>query len=455
MEPRVRYARTGDGVSIAFATVGAGPPLLEMSPLPFRHFLQSWQFPEERRWFQRLAREHLLVQYDPRGMGLSDREVAAYDEDRLVADVEAVLDGAGVPQVALLAFLTSGPLAIAYAARHPERVSHLILWCSGARVADVLPPQFDAMLALIEKDWELFTEATMRAYRGWAATGDAAHRQARFLRECIAPQTMQALMRMAPSVDTTPLLAQVAVPTLVVHYRHFPWLRVELATRLASQIPGARLTLLDGEWTPFSTPDGLEIAARIVDAFVAGREVVGIASEPVPPPRTHGLLTILFTDVEGSASLTERLGDAGAREVLRVHDDVVRAALRTHGGTEIKAMGDGFMASFDSAARALACAVAVQEGIAASNAARPPTAIRVRIGINAGEPLAEDGDLYGTVVNVAARIAEHAQGGRILVSEVVRQLVEGKGFAFADRGETALRGFERPVRLHELRGRRG
>ena len=156
--------------------------------------------------------------------------------------------------------------------------------------------------------------------------------------------------------------------------------------------------------------------------------------------------------MEGSTALTQRLGDAKAREVLREHERIVREALRAHGGSEIKHTGDGIMASFASASRALECAIATQRALAQHNeSAGEP--IRVRIGLNAGEPIAEEKDLFGTAVIVAARIAAQAAGGEILVANVVRELAAGKGFLFADRGEVALRGFEDPVRLFEVRWR--
>ncbi len=176
-----------------------------------------------------------------------------------------------------------------------------------------------------------------------------------------------------------------------------------------------------------------------------------------------------LTDIEGSTALTQRLGDARAREVLREHERITREALKAHGGAEVKTMGDGFMASFASATKALECAVAIQRafhergdapsrGGSGTARERPGEPIRVRIGLNAGEPIAEDdpdgrGDLFGTAVIMAARIAAQAQGGEILVSDVVRQLVAGKGFLFSDRGESVLRGFEDPVRVYEVRWR--
>jgi adenylate cyclase len=239
----------------------------------------------------------------------------------------------------------------------------------------------------------------------------------------------------------------------VLHRRQVPVPDLETAKVLASHIPDARLVVLEGESiAPFLGDTGSVL--RTIDEFL-GLETEE-AAEPVPV-RTRdrgGLATILFTDVEGSTELTQRLGDAKAREALRAHERIVREALRAHGGSEVKAMGDGFMASFSSARRALECAIAMQRAFAAHNeSAEEP--IRVRIGLNAGEPIAEEEDLFGTAVIMAARIAANAEGGEILAANVVRELAAGKGFLFSDRGDVALRGFEDPVRLYEVRWREG
>ena len=198
--------------------------------------------------------------------------------------------------------------------------------------------------------------------------------------------------------------------------------------------------------------EGASIAPYLGDAEAVHRAVtdfLGNGEEPVTgrePPEAGAVHTILFSDVEGSTSLTERLGDAKARDVLRTYGRIVREALRTRGGSEVKATGDGFMASFSSATQALECAIDIQRAFAAQNeSAEEP--MRVRIGLNAGEPIEEEEDLFGTAVNMAARIADHAGGGEILVANVVRELAAGKGFLFADRGEVIIRGFEDPVRL--------
>ncbi|MEE9548803.1 MAG: adenylate/guanylate cyclase domain-containing protein [Candidatus Binatia bacterium] len=172
-----------------------------------------------------------------------------------------------------------------------------------------------------------------------------------------------------------------------------------------------------------------------------------------PRMGTGGLVTILFTDMEGSTSLTQRLGDARAQEVLRLHNGIVREALGAHGGALIKHTGDGIMASLTSTSRALDCAIAIQRAFARYNESNSPVPIRVRIGLNTGEPVAEDQDLFGTVVQVAARICAHAEPGQILATMVVRELVAGKKFMFVDRGAVALRGFEEITQLYEVKWR--
>ncbi len=300
------------------------------------------------------------------------------------------------------------------------------------------------MAALRDRDWELYTETLAHVLFGWSE-GEAVHRAAAYVQECVTPEAWQALLDALREFDVTALLPQVRSPTLVLHRRQFSLFPVELSRGLASRIPNARLVLLEGAALAPYVGD-MEAAASAIDEFL------GEGEEAAATPAPSGLVTILFTDVEGSTALTQRLGDAKARELLREHEHIVRDALKAHGGSEVKTMGDGFMASFSSATKALECAIAMQRAFAEHNeSAEEP--IMVRVGLNAGEPIAEDDDLFGTAVNEAARITATAEGGEILVSDVVRQLVKGKDFLFADVGERQLKGFDESVRLYEVRWR--
>jgi class 3 adenylate cyclase len=162
--------------------------------------------------------------------------------------------------------------------------------------------------------------------------------------------------------------------------------------------------------------------------------------------------TILFTDLVDHTQMMRRLGDAEGRRILREHERITREAIQRCGGQALKNTGDGFMAAFDSVTSATECAIAIQRAFDQRNVEHEEP-LGVRVGLNAGEPIAEDGDLWGTSVILAARVAAQANAGEIVVPEPVRHLLAGKGFEFADRGEFLPKGFEDAVRLFEVRWR--
>jgi len=161
--------------------------------------------------------------------------------------------------------------------------------------------------------------------------------------------------------------------------------------------------------------------------------------------------TIVFTDLEGSTPMTQRLGDEAALELLRTHDELMRHCLEEHNGLRVKHTGDGLMASFTSAAQAIHCMIAMQRALAGHNDARPEVALRSRMGAAAGEPVSHHDDLFGAAVQLAARLCDYGQAGQIVVSGVVRDLCIGKLFNFGDLGERQFKGFEEAVRFYEVR----
>jgi len=434
MEPRIQYAQTEDGVSIAYMVAGTGKPLIAMPVPGFSHAELSWHMYSMVQ--QPLAARYRLVTYDSRGSGLSDRRAIDFSTEAMLRDLEAVVDRSAVDSFVLAPWIAATPIAVAYAATHPERVSHLIISDGWATFSDLSEsPAYKAGAPLLEADWVLFTETFAQVL--WAyANPEYGRLFAEFIRACCEPEAMRAAWAAWQTYDASKFLAQVKAPTLVIQNKNTRWFSTDVGQRLAAGIPNARLALIDD--ITYAPVPGL------IREFVGDEDMS--APEPAPGGGTH---TILFTDIEGSTALTQRLGDARARELMREHERLTRKALSAHGGAEVKTMGDGFMASFSSATRALDCAIALQRAFAERNesAAEP---LRVRVGLNAGEPIEEEQDLFGTAVILAARIAAQAQGGEILVSEGVRQIVAGKKFLLADRGEVALRGFEDPVRVYEL-----
>jgi len=187
-----------------------------------------------------------------------------------------------------------------------------------------------------------------------------------------------------------------------------------------------------------------------VDPSILQRFMGGIGTHPDGEPYVEtAFRTILFTDIAASTRLTQRLGDANAMVVLRTHDRIVRRSLAHHGGSEVKHTGDGLMASFRSVADAIRAAIEIQRALARAEA-ETPGQVRVRIGMAAGEPVTEGGDLFGATVQMAARLCARAEPGGILVSGGVHDLALGKGFAFGPHRRVRLKGFDEPASVYEV-----
>ena len=179
---------------------------------------------------------------------------------------------------------------------------------------------------------------------------------------------------------------------------------------------------------------------------------LGSLEEPAPgePTANSAFRTILFTDMEGSTALTQRLGDEVAMQILRRHDDVIGNALDGYEGRAIKHTGDGVMACFASVSKAIHSAAEIQRQMAVANEESEDHHIRVRIGLAAGEPVSENDDLFGAAVQLAARVCAACEPDSILASSAVRDLSIGKGFRWDGRGEVDLKGFDEPIRIYEL-----
>lgn len=441
MEPRIQYVTTPDGVSLAYYELGEGYPILHMPGPPFTHVQLEMQMPSYGGWNRMVAEHWRMVRFDSRGTGLSDRDIPSPTLEAYCADIDAVMDRVGIDRFAIVASSAGGLIALRYALDRPDRVSHLALWDaypSGRAYGEI--PQVKAFLAMVENDFEMFSETLANVMFGWDA-GDMAREYARFIRECTSKEDAQRFFDVIVDVDVTPELPSVTQPTLVLQHKKLPLPDVATARLLASRISNAHLALLDGTWNP--SGDDETIALNALEGLIGGPAKVAT----VPPAQAAAsLATLLFTDIESSTTLTQSLGDARAQEIVRAHNDIVREALQAQGGSEIKHTGDGIMASFPTASGALEAAIAIQRAVELQQT----EPLRVRIGLNAGEPVAEERDLFGTAVQLARRICDSADAGQILASNVVRELAAGKGFLFADRGETALRGFEDPVRVYEV-----
>jgi class 3 adenylate cyclase len=294
-----------------------------------------------------------------------------------------------------------------------------------------------ATLDIAEDDWEFHLQTLAHAVAGYSDPA-LAETLLKMFRTGMTRTEYVAYRRAAAEIDVTDLLPQIRIPTLVVTDAAFlSGAFAPLSRRLAAAITHARYVEATG-------------LAEVIDNFLREGGLVPARVAPVEARHeASDVRTILFTDIVGHTEMMQRLGDAKGRELLREHERITRDVLKSHGGTEVKTMGDGFMASFGSVARAVECAVALQRAFAD----REGEPLSVRVGLNAGEPIEEDGDLFGATVILASRIASKAQGGEILVSDTVRGLCSGKGFLFVDRGEFVAKGFEEPVHVYEVNWR--
>jgi class 3 adenylate cyclase len=196
----------------------------------------------------------------------------------------------------------------------------------------------------------------------------------------------------------------------------------------------------------------IEVEPDVAEVFLGGTETNPAGAVILPgggaDDRDPGVRTILFTDIANSTALTQALGDEAAMVLLDVHDSVVRSALADLGGREVKHTGDGIMASFVSAAGAIRCAIQIQRELDKHAQANPERSLKIRVGAAAGEPVEQNNDLFGSTVQLAARLCAHAQPEQILVSNAIAELCIGKGLSFEDVGEVTLKGFASPVRAH-------
>ena len=451
MEQDIRFCTTSDGVRIAYATTGQGPPIVRVLGW-FTHVEYEWQNPRIRQWTEGLTAQLSLTRYDGRGMGLSDRDVSDFSFEAYVRDLEAVVDALGVEQVALYGISQGGPTAIMYASLHPERVSHLIVYGSAIRPPRTFSEdQRDTMLSFVRQGWGSDLPAHRQFFTSLFipdADMEAIEAFNEMQRMSADADTVVAMLSERP--DRSDLLPNVAVPTLVIHRRGDAAIPFELGREIAAGIPGARFLPLDGRnHAPLAESDTpvLETITNAIQEFIGAAPSEDVTVSP------SGLVTILFTDIEGSTTLTQHLGDVKAQELLHTHNTIVRDSLKAHDGSETKHTGDGIMASFGSARQALESAITIQRSFEKHNAGNPDAQVHVRVGLNAGEPVAEDGDLFGTAVQLAARVCAHAEPGQIVIPDGLRHLVAGKDFLFSDLGVSTLKGFEDPVKLYEVHWR--
>jgi pimeloyl-ACP methyl ester carboxylesterase len=432
MPPETRYAKSGD-VNIAYQVVGEGPLDLVLVHGWVQSFDASWEIELIRRFYERLASFSRLILFDKRGTGLSDR-VPVDDLPTLetrMDDMRAVLDVVGAKRAAVLGHSEGGAMCGLFAATYPERTQALVMVGSSARTRwapdyplGATDDEIDDLERLVLEHWGADAVRTLLQELAPSVADDEELVQAhtRAVLRAASPAAAAALTRMSAMIDIRQLLPAIRVPTMVL-YRADEVL-AEASRYLGEHIPGARVVELPGvDHMPW-----LGDQASVLD------EIEEFLTGVRPHPALDRVLaTVLFTDIVGSTELVADLGDRRWHDVLEQHNALVRRELDRFRGRELSTAGDGFLATFDGPARAVACAVSIRDAAKALG-------LQIRFGLHTGELELAGSDIRGIAVHTGARVAAKAGPGEVLASSTVRDLVAGSGLEFEDRGSHELKG---------------
>jgi pimeloyl-ACP methyl ester carboxylesterase/plasmid stabilization system protein ParE len=428
--PETRYTRSGD-VNIAYQVVGDGPIDLVFIPGFVSHLEVTWEVAPIARFFERLAAFTRLILFDKRGTGMSDRVQANVAIEERIDDVRAVMHAAGSERATLFGISEGGPIAVVFAATHPERASALMLCGAVARfLAD--PPAYPwgrtreelvAFAEAIEQGWG--TPAILPPFVP-SATADPVLAEGilRYARMGASPRAASDQIRWWGEIDVRPILTSIRVPTLVLHRSDDPLVEAAAGRHLAELIPDARFVEVPGADHPPFVGDQAPIIEEI-------REFLTGAREPYESERV--LTTVLFVDIVESTERAAALGDRRWSDLLDDCHAAVRRELARFRGREIDTAGDGFLASFDGPARAVRCAIAIRDALRVLG-------IEARAGLHTGEVEIRGEHIAGIAVHIGARVAAAAASGEVLASRTLVDLVAGSGIDFLDRKTTRLKG---------------
>jgi pimeloyl-ACP methyl ester carboxylesterase/DNA-binding CsgD family transcriptional regulator len=346
---QIRFCTSRDGTRIAYATCGAGPPLVWAAHW-VHHLKSDWDSPIWRHWLAMLTRRHTVIRFDLRGCGLSDREAVEFSFEKLIEDVEAVIDAVGLERFAFVGMAIGAAVGMSYAVHHPERVSHLVLYGSyvrnrlGGRPTPEEVEEANAELKVIERGWPNAKPAYGQFFASLHipdATADQMRAYNDLLRLTTSPANAVRLMRTFLSVDLEEVVPQVRCPTLILHPRGDSVIPFDQGRAVAALIPGARFVPLDTRnfIVLEQDPEWTRLVAEMDDFL------------PSPPSRARcfdalssrerNVLELLAQGL-GNRTIAERLGIA--EKTVRNHVSIVFDKLGVHSRAQaiVQARDAGF-----------------------------------------------------------------------------------------------------------------
>jgi class 3 adenylate cyclase len=398
-----------------------------------------WEEPTVERFLSRLASMGRLICFDKRGTGVSDPiplgAIPTFEE--WMDDIGSVLDAAGSKRAVLIGHGDGSPMAILFAATHPERTSALVLadaYARRSRAPDYqcgIPPGVsDAVIETVLKNWGTGRDTIVGA-PSLANNLSFIEWRGRYERLAMSPGIFDVTYPNTYQMDVRPVLETIRVPTLILHRAENKYVRVGNGRYLAKHIDGAKFIELPGG-DHFFHAGNIDAFLDPVQEFLTG------TSEN--PDDDRVLATVMFTDIVGATEFVERAGDRAWRELLEKHHSLVRKELTRFRGREIDTAGDGFFATFDGPARGVRCALAIRDEV-------KELGVEIRAGVHTGECEVMADKVGGIAVHIGARVMARARPSEVLVSRTVKDLVAGSGLELADSGLHTLKGVAGEWRL--------
>lgn len=456
MGQQIRFCTTPEGVNLAYVTFGQGSAIV-VPPGWISHLELQISVPIVQAFWEKLASNHNVIKYDRHGCGLSDRDRTDFSPEKELRDLEAVIDHLKLKRFVLLGLSQAGPISVAYAVKHPKRVSHLILYGTFVRGIDTATPELKASLrSLVRASWGLGSKILSDLFVP-EADKEGLEWFAKFQREAASSEMAARLLEFSDQLDVTDLLPQVSTPTLVIHRQGDEIIPARFGRDLAIAIPNANFHLVEGRDHPVYRGNSDKIV-QIIEEFI-GNEA---ASSHLPPTEKtesrqglkRKLAAILSADVKGYSRLMEDDEEATIR-TLNTYREMISTIIQKYKGRVVDSTGDNLMSEFSSIIDAVQCAVEVQNELKEKNA--PLTDERkmeFRIGVNLGDVVEEGDRIYGEGVNIAARIEGLAEGGGICISGTVYDQIEGKlSLEYDHQGEQFVKNISKPVRVYKIKMR--
>lgn len=439
MTPETEYVEI-EGLRIAYQIVGEGPSDVLLSAGHFNNTDAVWEEPGAALFLRRMAGFCRLIRFDALGSGGSDRPlnadlIPAYDDQ-----IGAVLDAAESGEATLVTMLDAGPAAIEFAAKHPDRVSKLILWNTTARMIrdddypDGLDP--DALQQVYASVAEGWASQIVGVLNNPSRRDDTAFMAwyRRYMRSIATPTEVKRVLEASLDQDARPFLPQIGMPSLVMHRSDYALIPISHSQYLAKHLAKAEFIEVPGSdgalyW---ETPD---LILEVFERFITGGK--GTSRGQVE------LATLLFTDIAGSVERAGGMGDRNWLAVIDEHNAATRRIVERNAGEIIKHTGDGTLAVFRTPSSAVDAAIALRSALAGM-------AVNIRAGIHVGEVRRSAHDVEGLAVSIASRVMGEAGPGEIMVSRAVRDIAAGSSVTFKHAGARHLKGLSEKWDLFEV-----